>query len=65
MVETKKTTHETMSKELKVKKNTAQKDKKRTPGWIVQFLIILVVLGFLWLVGKSILYFYSFIVSRL
>jgi len=47
------------------KKKTAQKDAKRQPSRIAQILIVLLVLGFLWVVGKSVFYIFNLIGSRL
>ncbi|MDH3722739.1 MAG: hypothetical protein OER74_14685 [Desulfobacteraceae bacterium] len=54
-----------MRKEIKVKQNTVQKDVKRKSNRTVQILVVLLVLGFLWVAGKGILYLYNFIISRL
>jgi hypothetical protein len=54
-----------MRKEIKVKQNTVQKDVKRKSNRAVQILVILLVVGFLWVAGKGMLYLCNFIVSRL
>jgi len=53
-----------MRKNSKVQKNTDQKDDKRKPNRTLQILVVLLVLGFLWMAGKSVLYFYNLLVSR-
>jgi len=50
-----------MRKEIKVKQNTVQKDVKRKSNRTVQILVVLLVLGFLWVVGKGMLYLYYFL----
>lgn len=54
-----------MRKEIRVKQNTIQKDVKRKSNRAIQILVVLLVLGFLWVAGKGMLYLYKFIVSRL
>jgi hypothetical protein len=51
-----------MRKEIDIKKEASQKQVKRNsrlPRKIFIVLIVLLVLGFLWVVGKGILYLFS------
>jgi hypothetical protein len=46
------------------KNKAVQKDSKRASP-VAQILVVLLVLGFLWLAGKSILYFFNVFLSKM